>query len=421
MPTLRSSTLAWLAAAAICAPMVGAAETQPAADAVNGLGVDLYRQIAPRPGNLCLSPYSISAALAMTYAGAEGETRTEMGRVLHWSEKAHVDGAFANLGKALAQSAAATEKVAQSNKKRGGPVEPIKLAIANRLFPQSGFALRPEFLSRVKESYGAAPEPVDFKRKAGETTKRINQWVAKETRDRIRDLIPQPLSPDTRLVLANAVYFKAPWADEFSESSTKPEPFHLGDGAVAQVPTMRAVEHLGYAKSDGYTAVALPYIGGELQFVVLLPDAGGLDRLEKEMKAETWQACARMQQAEVDLRLPKFKFEPPTIPLADELKALGMKTAFDVPSGSANFDRMAPRKPEDYLAISEVFHKTFIAVDEKGTEAAAATAVVMMAMTAMPGEKPKPIEVKVDRPFLYAIQHVPSGACLFIGRVSDPR
>jgi serpin B len=128
-----------------------------------------------------------------------------------------------------------------------------------------------------------------------------------------------------------------------------------------------------------------------------------------------------LQDQLIDLYLPKFKFEPPTIPLAAKLRALGLKSAFDQPAGSANFDRMAPRKPDDYLAISEVFHKTFIAVDEKGTEAAAATAVAMLAMMGMPGKSLKPIVMKVDHPFLYAIQHIPTGACLFIGRVTDPR
>jgi serpin B len=166
----------------------------------------------------------------------------------------------------------------------------------------------------------------------------------------------------------------------------------------------------------------LPYSGGELQFLIFIPDEmNGLRKLESKLGAELLAQCAKLEARDVDLELPKFKFEPPTIPLGETLQALGMKTAFDVPQGSANFDKMSPRKPDKYLAISNVFHKTFIAVDEKGTEAAAATAVVMMEVTARL-EKPKqPIEVKVDRPFLYAIQHVPSGACLFIGRVTDPR
>ena len=185
---------------------------------------------------------------------------------------------------------------------------------------------------------------------------------------------------------------------------------------------MKNVRHFGYAKRDGYTAIALPYSGNELQFLVLVPnELNGLHSLESKLSAEMLAQCANLEtKHDVDLSLPKFKFEPPTIPLSDKLKTLGMKSAFDEPKGSANFDKIAPRKPDDYLAISEVFHKTFIAVDEKGTEAAAATAVAMMAASAMIKKEP-PVEVKVDRPFIYAIQHVPSGACLFVGRVTDPR
>src|SRR5260370_24793888 len=180
-------------------------------------------------------------------------------------------------------------------------------------------------------------------------------------------------------------------------------------------------ERFGYAKREGYSAVSLPYAGNDLQFLVLLPeDLNGLRAFESKLSAEMLAQCAKLEERDVDLHLPKFRIEPSTITLAEKLEALGMKTAFNQPRGSANFYRMAPRKPDDYLYISQVFHKTFIAVDEKGTEAAAATAVAMMAATALI-ERPPPIEVKVDRPFLYAIQHVPSGVCLFLGRVTEPR
>jgi serpin B len=155
-----------------------------------------------------------------------------------------------------------------------------------------------------------------------------------------------------------------------------------------------------------------------LQFVILLPETiDGLRAIEAKLDPRTFSDCAKMQKRQVSLHLPKFKIEPPTVDLAEQLKALGMKTAFDIPPGSANFDRMAPRTPNDYLAFSAVFHKTFIAVDEKGTEAAAATAVAMMVGSA----RLETVEVKVNRPFFYAVQHVASGACLFIGRVTDPR
>jgi serpin B len=247
--------------------------------------------------------------------------------------------------------------------------------------------------------------------------------VADQTRDRIRNLIPADgIQATTRLVLANALYLKAPWAWEFSEAFTKPKPFHIGGKAAVDVATMQNVKQYGYAKRSGFTAVALPYSGNELQLLILIPDAvNGLPALEKGLTGDLLSNCAKLDtNRDVDLSLPKFKIEPATIPLADNLKSLGMKSAFDEPPGSANFDKIAPRKENDYLAISQVFHKTFIAVDEKGTEAAATTAVAMMAMAAM-RPKPKPIELKVDRPFIYAIQHVPSGACLFIGHVIDPR
>jgi serpin B len=396
-----------------------------AATATNQLAVDLHRQLATGKENLCLSPYSIESALAMTFAGADGETRTEMARVLHFPGHANaVPASFASLQRSLEEMSAKTTDLVKEAERFGGPSEPITLTIANRLFAQKGYDFRESFLTLVKQNYGAAFEPLDFVTNASGATQHINHWVADQTRDRIRDLIPEnALNKMTRLVLANALYLKAPWADSFSEKATQPEPFHIRGGAFVDVPTMqKRDDHFGYAKHEGYTAVSLPYVGNDLQFLVLLPDdVNGLRALESKLTSEMLAGCAKLETHDVDLHLPKFKFEPPTIALAEKLQALGMKSAFDVPRGTANFDGIAPRKPNDYLYISQVFHKTFIAVDEKGTEAAAATAVVMMRATAMAEAKPKPIEVKVDRPFLYAIQHVPSGVCLFLGRVTDPR
>ena len=185
---------------------------------------------------------------------------------------------------------------------------------------------------------------------------------------------------------------------------------------------MMRQDAFGYAKHDGFVAVAIPYSGEELQFLVLLPDtAVGLPGLESKLTPQLLMECARLKDEDIVLYLPKFKLEPPLFALRKTLETLGMESAFDVPQGSANFDGIAPRRPNDYLYISNVFHKTFVEVDEKGTEAAAATAVVMMRATAHFEEKPKPIEVRVDRPFVFAIQHRPSGACLFVGRVADPR
>ena len=293
--------------------------------------------------------------------------------------------------------------------------------IANRLFAQKDYDFRQNFLSLVKQNYGAAFEPIDFTVNPAAAAQHINKWVADQTRDKIQDLIPaNALNKLTRLV-ANALYLKAPWTDPFPDKATQPEPFHVRGGAPLDVPMMRKTDRFGYAKREGFTAVSLPYVGGDLQFLVLMhDDVNGLRTLESNLTADVLAKCTRLETQDVDLHLPKFKLEPPTIALAENLQALGMKSAFNIPQGSANFDKMAPRKPNDYLYISNVFHKTFIAVDEKGTEAAAATAVVMMRATAIARPKPPPIEVKVDRPFIYAIQHVPSGGCLFLGRVTNP-
>jgi len=402
---------------------VQSAEFDLAASATNQLAVDLHHQLATRDENLCVSAYSIESALAMTFAGADGETRMEMARVLHFHNDGDVPASFSALKHSFEEMSTKTAELAKQSKRFGGPSEPVTLNIANCLFAQKGYDFRSAFLSLVKQNFGAAFEALDFVANAAAATQHINKWVADQTHDRIRDLIPAgALNKMTRLVLANALYLNAPWADPFSEKITESEPFHVHRGAPVDVPMMRKTAEFGYAKREGFTAVSLPYVGNDLQFLVLLPDdANGLRALESKLTANVLTECAKLEAQDVDLHLPKFKVEPPTIVLAETFQALGMKTAFDVPRGSANFDKIAPRRPDDYLYISQIFHKTFIAVDEKGTEAAAATAVVMMKATAIAGPKPQPIEVRVDRPFIYAIQHVPSGACLFLGRVTDPR
>lgn len=402
----------------------GATSFEVAVKATNDLGVDLYRQLATGDGNLCISPYSIDSALAMTFAGADGETRTEMARVLHLPNDGDVPASFYALHQSLEQMSAKTVELVKDSKKFGGPSEPITLNIANRLFAQKGYQFREAYLSLVKQNFGGAFESLDFVADPAVAAQHINKWVADQTRNKIRDLIPaNALNKLTRLVLANALYLKAPWADTFSDKTTQPEPFFVRGGRPVDVPMMRKrSEQFGYKKREGFTVVSLPYVGNDLQFVVLLPDdVNGLRPLESKLTADVLAECAKLEKRDVDLHLPKFKLESPTIALAETFQSLGMKTAFDIPQGSANFDKIAPRKPNDYLYISNIFHKTFIDVDEKGTEAAAATAVVMMRATGLAQPKPPPIEVKVDRPFVYTIQHVPSGVCLFLGRVTDPR
>jgi serpin B len=419
-PMSKSIPTALLLAAS---SLLAADSPKTAAWATNDFGIDLLAHAAKPQENTALSPYSIQIALAMTYAGAEGDTRQQMAKVLHYpADEPDVWRSFAALQNAITELTDRTAKLAADSKKSGGPSEPITLIVANRLFGQQEYDFQPDFLTLLKETFGAPLEALDFVKDPVAAAKHINDWVEEQTRERIRDLIPgNALNKDTRLVLANAVYLKAPWAHQFNEKATEPRPFHLADGQSVDVPTMTQKKSYGYAKHDGFVAVALPYSGGDLQLLVLLPDtATGLPNLESQLTPDLLMDCARLKSEDIVLYLPRFKLEPPLFALRDTLETLGMETAFDVPQGSANFNGIAPRRPNDYLYISNVFHKTFVEVDEKGTEAAAATAVVMMRATAH-FEEAKPIEVRVDRPFLFAIQHRPSGACLFLGRVVDPR
>jgi serine protease inhibitor len=404
------------------APVLAAEPTSIAANAINSFGVDLLSKVGKPDSNSLLSPYSIQSALAMTYAGADGVTRDEMARVLHFpKDDAALNRSFMALRRSLDDLVQRSAMGSENLKRMGITNDPVILTVANRLYGQTGYDFRASFLDLVKDEYGAPFEALDFSKDAAGATRQINDWVEQQTRERIRNLIPAGALNDlTRLVLVNAIYLKAPWEEAFSPGRTAPLPFHVDGRRTFNVPTMTGLRGLGYAKGKNFTAVAIPYSGGELQFVVLLPDkVNGLAALETSLTTKLLVECANLSTREALLYIPKFKLEPPSIPLSRQLQALGMKSAFDQPVGSANFGRIAPRLG-DYLYISEVFHKTFLNLDEKGTEAAAATAVVDPT-TGLPAAKPKPIEVRVDHPFLFAIQHRPSGTCLFLGRVTDPR
>ena len=398
-----------------------ASSASVAASAINSVGVDLLHRTGRMGANTLLSPYSIETALAMTYAGADGATHDEMARVLHLQPDAmQVANNFTALQRLLNETVQLSVRAADAVKKYGVTNDAITLDVANRLFGQQGHDFRPAFLDLVKTKYNAPFEPLDFHTNAAGATKTINDWVTQQTNQRIVGLIPNGVLDDlTRLVLVNALYFKAPWAEPFSASATKSLPFHIGK-TREQVPMMSVQKSFGYAKESGATIVSVPYSGGELQFLIILPDdTNGLAKTEAALTADELAKWANLPAREVKLTLPKFRIEPPTMPLGEALQMMGMTNAFDVPHGSANFDRMAPRKPNDYLYISRVFHKTFISVDEKGTEAAAATAVALATRSM---QKPEPVpEVNVDHPFIFAIQHRASGACLFLGHEVNPR
>lgn len=401
-----------------------AAQTPPrdaAVTAVNALGVDLLTKTTPPGANALISPYSIQTALAMTYAGADGATRAEMATVLHYPElETDLHGGLAALRAELEEVARRTAEGARQSQAPGRTGDPVTLTVANRLFGQEGFEFQAPFLTLLRETYAAPFESVDFIRQWLAVRERINGWVEQQTRDRIRELIPPDgLSGDTRLVLVNAISLKAPWEDEFPKGGTQLRPFQVGGAKPADVPTMRREGRYGYAQRKGFSAVAIPYRGGDLQFLVLMPEApDALAALEAKLTAGVLAGCANIAGTDLILVLPKLKLEPPVLQLSQGLQSLGLRSAFNLPPGSANFNRMAPRRSNDYLFVSEVYHRTFLELDEQGTEAAAATAVVITRASAA---KAKPLEVRVDRPFLFAIQHRPSGTCLFLGRVSDPR
>lgn len=380
------------------------AESTAAVDVINALGIHLFKSWPSREPNVCISPYSITAALAMTYPGSSGETRDQMSAALGFPvDAAGLAASFQSLDRELDLPA-------------GDP--DVALARANRLFGQSGYPFREEFLKLVAGNFSAPLEQVNFEKAHEEARLKINAWVEEQTADRIPDLLPGgSLDAETRLVLVNALYFKAPWRNEFSAGATAPMSFQTAAGEEKTVPMMRQVERMGYLKVPGATIVALPYRGLPFHFLAILPDDGMKDP-QSVLSPELFGQCKEIPHQMVNLKLPKFRIEPPTVNLADTLAAMGMPSAFDRPPGSANFDAMAPRTPNEYLYVSGVYHKTFIEVDEKGTEAAAATAVAMMRATSI--QVDEPVEVRLDRPFFYAIQHQSTGAVFFLGRLSNP-
>jgi serpin B len=396
-----------------------------AATAANQVGLTLHRELArTRPGeNLILSPYSLESSLALAYAGAAGTTREEMARVLALpADNAPLQAGFAALRDALQRVATNSQVLAAARTRSGAPTDPIEWQAANRLFAERDFEFREPFFALMREGFAAPLELLDFRFNFEPARLQINAWVEEQTRQKIRNLLPAGSLTDlTRLVLVNALYLKAPWATAFEKAVTAPRPFRLSSGATRNVPTMRRTGFLRYAAEDGFKVAALDYLGGELQFVIILPDEGRT--LEATASQLTTAHLARWASSfvgftELSLSLPKFKVEGSSLALKAPLVALGIPTAFDLPRGSANFDGIAPRRPDSYLAISNVYHQTFFAIDEEGTEAAAATGTVMVEPVSA---RPPPLEFRVDRPFLFALQHRASGTCLFFGSVHDPQ
>jgi serpin B len=368
----------------------------------NQFAVDLYGKVKKRPGNLFFSPFSIASALAMTYAGAEGETAREMAATLHLpADRITLDQGFAAL----------TDQILG-----GDPNKHYQLDTANALWGQSGLDYRAEFLKRCESSFKATLHPLDFAADPEKARLTINAWVEERTHDKIKNLLgPGVLKPETDLILTNAIYFKAAWMKTFARSATTDQDFTTETGKVT-VPMMSKSTQFRYFEAEnGLQILELPYLGSPISMVVLLPkESDGLGGLETSLNAdklESWFTKLGSPQT-VNLSLPRFKLEE-SFQLGATLRELGMARAF---GSTADFSGITTSRR---LAITNVIHKAFVDVNEEGTEAAAATAVILGRMAAMLPQHP-PVTFRADHPFLFLIRDSRSGSILFLGREANP-
>lgn len=359
--------------------------------------LDLYQKLCASEGNLFFSPYSISSALAMTYAGARGETQTQMAQALHFRlDPEHLHPAFAQLETKLDQVG-----------KKGN----VKLVSANTLWPSEDYEFLKEFLALVKKFYGVLISPINYDDEEAARHK-INAWVEEKTQSRIKDLIQAGvLDTMTRLILVNAIYFKGEWASQFDPGLTGQMPFSAVPDGLIQVPMMTQKHEFRYGEGDGLQVLELPYAVEDLSMLVLLPrETNGLVKLEESLTVEKLdQWTKNLEGTEVVLSLPRFKLAFP-FRLDDALKSMGMPDAF---SGQADFSGMDGSRE---LFIGAVLHKAFVEVNEQGTEAAAATALIMqtkaLAFSA--------VIFRADHPFVFLIRENTTGSILFLGRVTNP-
>jgi serpin B len=394
--------LLFVQGAMAASPSAPPADQAEAVNGSNAFAVDLYAQLSKQPGNLFFSPESISTAFGMAYAGAHGGTATEMQHVFHFTlppDRLHP-----------AMGALLTEMNAQH--------KGYELRVADALWAQQDASFMPDYLKLVQTDYGAGFHRVNFEISPDSVRTIINAWVEKQTDDKIKDLIgPGAINATTRLVLTNAIYFKGGWQNQFESGATQKEEFHLSATQWVMAPMMHRTGGYSYYDGGTFQALELPYAGNEISMVVLLPkENDGLAALETSFAsgiAGDWiQKLAPVDK--VILTLPRFTMTQ-QFELSSALSAMGMAQAF---SGSADFSGMTG-KPD--FSISAAIHKAYIDVNEQGTEAAAATSIVMRA-TAMRREipEPPPIVFRADHPFLFILLDSKSGSMLFLGRVADP-
>ena len=386
------------------APPVDQSDVAAQVDGNSALAFNLYQVLKDTDGNLFYSPYSISEALAMTYGGARGETEQQMQAALQFKlPQDRLHPAFNSLDIELSK---------RGQGARGADDQGFRLHVVNAIWGQQGFKFTQQYLDLLAQNYGAGLRIVDYIKDAEKSRQTINQWVSDQTENRIKDLLPQgSIDSLTRLVLTNAIYFNAAWQSQFQKNATADGQFTLLNGNKVSVPMMRQMHTFGYTEGTDYQAVELPYDGNELSMVILLPKADRFKAFEAALKAQQVKDIVQnLKSSEVDLTMPRFKVES-QFSLKKALASLGMPIAFS--ASEADFSGMDGLKD---LYISDVVHKAYVNVDENGTEAAAATGVVV-GTTSMPA---KTYQVTLDHPFIFFIRDIQTGAILFLGRVASP-
>jgi serpin B len=370
----------------------------------NEFALELYRQLSANDdSNLFFSPYSLSLALAMTYAGAEGTTEEQMADTLNFIlDEEDLHAAFNKLAIELA-----SRGEGDSSKDEEG----FKLNIVNAIWGQVEYEFLSDYLDTLAVNYGAGLRLLDYASDPEACRQTINEWVSQQTNDKINDLLPEgAIDSLTRLVLTNAIYFNAAWLYQFDEENTADGTFYLPDGSKVTVPMMNQIESFRCCDEDGYVAVELPYDTGDLSMVIIMPDKGNFEEFESTLTSDSIEGILNnLSYKSIELTMPKFEMES-EFSVKDALLAMGMTDAF---SDAADFSGITDPTS---LCIDDVLHKAFVSVDEEGTEAAAATAVIMKEC-AMP---PTPEKVTIDSSFIFLIQDIQTGTTLFIGRVINP-
>ena len=407
------------------ASSIGADVVASAAAANNAFAFDLYAQVRAgqtTPGNLLTSPLSASLALTMTYAGAQGQTATEMATTLHYGSAASsiFDGQN-GLSQALASRAAtalaAGQQLATEMQQPAPSPDDYLFQVVNSVWGEKTYPWAQPFLTTLAKSYGTGVYLEDFINQWDPARQTINAWVSAQTGDKINNLLaPGSLDDQTRMVLVNAVHLKLPWASPFQTSATASASFTRADGSTVSASFMNQTLNVPYVDDGKAQIVALPLVGQQLSVVIALPH-GDLATYEAGLTAGTPSALAGPTAfANVQLSLPKVAFTSPTFSLAKPLQAMGMVQAFD--ANNANFKGMCPNPPDgENLYVSDVLQKAMVAMQETGVEAAAATAVVIAGSGAEP---PPPVPMVVNRPFVMAIVDGPTGTILFVGHIEDP-